>query len=118
MSYIHEQLKHIKKEVHNNKRKHQQETAMQLKSELPPALQRSAELATEDGASSWLTAIPLDQYGFTLHKRGISRCLLPALWLAPTTPSLTLCACGQAFTIGHALSCPTGGYPSTRHNEL
>ena len=27
-------------------------------------------------------------------------------------------ACGQAFTIGHALSCPTGGYPSIHHNEL
>ena len=26
--------------------------------------------------------------------------------------------CGQLFTIAHALSCPTGGYPSIRHNEL
>ena len=30
----------------------------------------------------------------------------------------TNCACGKAFDIHHALSCPTGGYPSLRHNEL
>ena len=34
-----------------------------------PTLQRSAELASKDGASSWLTPIPLNQYGFTLHKK-------------------------------------------------
>ena len=28
------------------------------------------------------------------------------------------CVCGQLFTIAHALSCPTGRYPSTRHNKL
>ena len=28
------------------------------------------------------------------------------------------CACGKNFTTDHALSCPTGGYPSIRHNEL
>ena len=117
MSDIHEQLKHLKKEAHNNKRKHQQETAMQLKSELPPALQRSAELATEDGASSWLTAIPLDQYGFTLHK-GAFRDALCLRYGWPPPHLAAHCARGQAFTIGHALSCPTGGYPFIHHNEL
>ena len=28
------------------------------------------------------------------------------------------CSCGSQFTIVHALSCPTGGYPSIRHNEI
>ena len=28
------------------------------------------------------------------------------------------CVCEQLFTVSHALSCPTGGYPSTRHNKL
>eukprot|EP00117_Sycon_ciliatum_P032256 scpid60665/ scgid25052/ len=28
------------------------------------------------------------------------------------------CSCGSQFTIAHALSCPTGGYPSIRHNEI
>ena len=28
------------------------------------------------------------------------------------------CGCGSPFFIAHALSCPTGGYPSIRHNEI
>ena len=28
----------------------------------------AVKLAVEKGASSWLTAIPLDEYGFALHK--------------------------------------------------
>ena len=30
----------------------------------------------------------------------------------------TNCPCGQAFSVHHALSCPKGGYPSIRHNEI
>ena len=28
------------------------------------------------------------------------------------------CICGQDFSTMHALSCPTGGLPSVRHNEI
>ena len=28
------------------------------------------------------------------------------------------CACGSHFSVEHALSCPKGWYPSTRHNEI
>ena len=28
------------------------------------------------------------------------------------------CSCGHTFSIAHAMSCPTGGYPSIRHNEI
>ena len=28
------------------------------------------------------------------------------------------CSCGHAFSIAHALLCPTGGYPSIRHNKV
>ena len=65
-------------------------------------------------SSSWLTVIPLDQYSFTLHKAVYHDALcLRYGWSAPMLASY--CACGQLF---HALSCPTGGYPSIRHNKL
>ena len=114
---IQEQLKHRKKEAYMSKCKSQQATATKLKAELPPTLQKSVELATETGASNWLTTIPLDRYGFTLHKGAYRDALcLRYGWLPPQLP--THCVCGQSFTIDHALSCPTGGYPSIRHNEL
>ncbi len=28
------------------------------------------------------------------------------------------CICGKPFGVEHALSCPTGGFPIIRHNEL
>ena len=28
------------------------------------------------------------------------------------------CMCGNSFSVGHALSCPRGGFPSSRHNEI
>ena len=30
----------------------------------------------------------------------------------------TSCACGSNFTIEHSMSCPKGGFPSIRHNEI
>ena len=28
------------------------------------------------------------------------------------------CICGASFTVEHAFTCPHGGYPSLRHNEI
>ena len=30
----------------------------------------------------------------------------------------TSCVCGANFTVEHVLSCPHGGFPSIRHNEI
>ena len=37
-------------------------------------------------------------------------------WLPSNIPST--CTCGKSFTVEHALSCPLGGFPSIRHNEI
>ena len=37
-------------------------------------------------------------------------------WPLHNTPSA--CACGSPFTVEHTLSCPKGGYPSIRHNDI
>ena len=59
----------------------------------------------------------VDQYGFTLHKGAYCDAL--CLWYGWLPPMLgSYCVCEQLFTIAHTLSCPTGGYPSIRHNEL
>ena len=28
------------------------------------------------------------------------------------------CACGTKFTVEHSFTCPKGGFPSIRHNEI
>ena len=67
--------------------------------------------------SSWLTALPLEKHGHHLHKSEFkdARALRYDL---PLQRLVSHCKCGQLFNVDHALSCPTGGYPSIRHNEV
>ena len=88
-----------------------------LHPQLSASLQMTMKLAIEKGGSSWLTAIPLDEYGFALHKSAFQDAIaLRYGWLPLHTPAN--CACGKSFSVEHALSCPKGGLPSIRHNEI
>ena len=75
------------------------------------------DLAQEKGASTWLTSLPLEEFGFSLHKGAFRDALaLRHGWMPLNTP--TKCACGTHFSVEHSLSCPKGGFPSIRHNEV
>ena len=74
-------------------------------------------LAGEKGASSWLSVLPIKEFGFMLHKRNFVDAIhLRYGWLPRDMP--TLCACGVKFTVEHSLSCLKGGFIHGRHNEL
>ena len=75
------------------------------------------DLASESGASSWLTSLPLTKFGFTLHNGALRDALaLRNGWLPSHIP--THCECGAKFTIDHCLSCQKGGFPILRHNAV
>ena len=85
--------------------------------QLPPPLKRSVELAGEKGASNWLTALPISEFGFTLHKGAfVDAISLRYGWTPNRVPSY--CECGTVFSIDHSLSCPRGGFTIQRHNEV
>ena len=91
--------------------------ANEIRERLPPQMKRATDAATEKGASSWLTTLPITEHGFALHKGAFRDALcLRYGWHPPNLPSH--CVCSQKFTVEHALSCPRGGFPSIRHNEL
>ena len=88
-----------------------------LKQSLPAPLTRSMDLAQEKGASTWLTSLPIQEFGFALHKNAFQDALaLRYNWQPLRAP--TACTCGTKFSVEHALSCPKGGFPSIRHNEI
>ena len=101
--------------IDNNK---QSTTATdQLLPLLPQKLQKSITLARQKGASAWLTCLPIQEHGFTLHKSAfIDAIALRYGWTPPRLPPT--CSCGNNFNIEHAFSCNKGGLPSIRHNEL
>ena len=88
-----------------------------LKEVLTPSLKKAMTLAREKGASSWLTTLPIKEHGFCLHKGAFADALaLRYGWPPDHMP--TNCVCVASFTEEHSLSCPRGGFPSIRHNEI
>ena len=88
-----------------------------LLAHLPQASRLSVELASEKGASSWLTTLPVVELGFHLNKSEFRDGLcLRYNWPLRYLPSH--CVCGQALNVEHALSCAVGGLPSQRHNHI
>ena len=107
----------VRIETKKMKRRREEEAAKDISERLPENMKRCLILAQEKGASSWLTVKPLRQHGFTLHKSAFH----DALALRYDWPLFNLqekCVCGKNFSPDHAMSCPTGGLPSMRHNEI
>ena len=113
---LNEQLA-LKRGIHHENRRRSEESAASLYPLLSIELQRARELACLKGASSWLTVLPLDDHAFSLHKGDFRDAVcLRYGWSLPHLP--TECICGASFTVDHAFTCPHGGYPTLRHNEI
>ena len=78
---------------------------------------RAVDLATQKGASSWLTVLPIRDMSFDLNKSEFRDAVkLRYDWEVPDTPSV--CVCGDIFNVDHAMICKRGGLIIQRHNEL
>ena len=107
----------LKQEIYLKNRRSCEELASALHPQLSLDLQCAREFACLKGASSWLTALPIDEHGFALHKSDFR----DAVCLRYGWPLLHLpteCICGTLFTVEHAFTCSHGGYPTLRHNEV
>ena len=74
-------------------------------------------MASEKGASSWLTALPLKSFGYLLNKQEFTDAVA-LRYNFNIKDSAKKCVCGELNTINHSLSCKKGGYVSLRHNSL
>ena len=91
----------------------------QIINNLSPTSTRQLELASEKGASSWLTSLPLKEYGFLLNKQEFHDAISLRYNLTLSTLNRNgLCVCGEPNTINHCLICKIGGFISLRHNSL
>ena len=113
---LNEQLS-LKRAIHLENHRRYEELASSLHPLLPADLQRARELACLKGASSWLTVLPLDEHGFSLHK-GDFRDAVCLRYGWPLSHLPSDCVCGASFTVDHAFTCFHGGYPILRHNEI
>ena len=108
---------HAKQEIRKLRRQQQTSAADQLQQVLPRHLKRAMELGSEKGASSWLSALPMEELGFTLHKSDFRDALCLRYGWQPTNLS-SKCACGASFLVEHALWYIMDGFLTIGHNEI
>ena len=113
-----ERAKDATREIKKEKSNRQQEDLQKVKEKIADESQlRSLELSMEPGAYNWLTALPIEDQGFHLDKRSFWDAIRVRYNL-PLSRLPERCACGNSFTIQHALSCHKGGFIQRRHNEV
>ena len=82
-----------------------------------PNMQRNIEQLSEPGASSWLSALPLQEYGFNLTKSEFQDAI--ALRYNRQVKNLpSKCPCGKTYSVTHALNCHLGGFVNARHDQI
>ena len=92
--------KQAKATIHSLRQQLHSSEIVRLKAILPPAHVRSMALDSEQGASSWLSVLPISDHGFALHKGAFHDAMcLRYNWQPSNLP----------------LTCLTGGFPSVRH---
>ena len=106
-----------KREINAQRRAAAKSRIDRIDESLSPDLLQAVQQIRDKGASSWLNAIPIDEHGLPLNKQEFrdSLCLRYNLPL-PNLPSY--CACGEVFTVNHALSCKKGGFIAQRHDTI
>ncbi|PFX17909.1 hypothetical protein AWC38_SpisGene17749 [Stylophora pistillata] len=93
------------------------ETQELVKNSLTSRSMRAVGLASEKGASSWLTVIPMKDLGYNLSKREFRDAIkIRYGWEISDLPKT--CVCGDFFDVDHAMICRRGGFVIQRHNEL
>ena len=89
----------------------------QVKNSLPTSTKRAVELSTNKGSPNWLTVIPLKELVSNLNKKEFRDAIkLRYEWEITDTPMI--CACGDQFSVDHAMVCRRRGFIIQRHNEL
>ena len=87
-----------------------------IDSTLPWDLLRSVNQSRE-GASSWLTAVPLVDQGLVLNKQEF-RDSLRLRYNMPLSDLPSKCVCGEKYTVCNTLSCKKGGFVAQRHDGV
>ena len=88
-----------------------------MKGSVSGKILRAVDLATQKGASSWLSVLPIRDMNFDLSKREFRDAVkLRYDWYVPDMPFV--CVCRDHFSVDHAMIGKRGGFVIQRHNEL
>ena len=101
--------------ISNQKSLQHQKHLQEIKGSLPEDRAKHLDLLCKKGTSSWLTTLPLKEFGFILNKQEFTDAIcLRYNYNIQNMPNH--CACGNKNSINHGLICKKGGFVSLRHN--
>ena len=100
-----------------DKEKSQKALVAALYPDLPPPQKCLTDIAGEKGVSSWLTCAPLTAHRTILNKSDFRDAVCIRYGYLPLDVPCK-CACGADTTLHHSMTCPHGGYPMARHDEI
>ena len=110
-------IKEAKLEISYSKQRYYLEMAADIKSKAPVSMINTINRLSRKGTSSWLTTLPLEEFGFVFNKAEF----VDALCLRYNHPVKNipkLCACGKPNSLDHSLICMKGGFVHLRHNQI
>ena len=85
--------------------------------EVDESLRRMLELKRQKSVGCWLTALPVQSWGYTLNKQRFRDAIrLRYGWNFTNIPSH--CMCGKKNDVDHLLICKKGPYVNMRHNRV
>ena len=109
--------RHTKSRIRQEKNAKCKNIRDELLAEMTPESQQLIKGATEKGASSWLSALPIKANGYALNKQELTDTICMRYgWKVKGIP--THCACGKTNSVDHSLICKLDGYTSMRHNSV
>ena len=110
-------IKTRKNEVKREAERCRQVKLREVKEELSEEKLKSLELISEQGASSWLSTLPLHRYDFHLEKQAFWDGLRLRYGI-PLSKIPLHCVCGISNSVDHAFNCKRGGFVTIRHNDI
>ena len=106
-----------KNKIKAEKTKRNQQNLEMIREEINDNQKRFNDLNREEGASTWLTTLPLKDEGYSMTKQ-LFWDLIHIRYGWELTRLPEYCECGARFNLHHSLSCKKGGFISIRHNNI
>ena len=110
-----ETVNNIKKKIKWDRQEYNQQKLIDIKSRLTSQQCRLNDINTEQGASTWLSTLPIEEKGYMLNKQEFWDLVNIRMPLSRTPRT---CICRNNFNIEHARTCKKRGFITLRHKRL